>query len=57
MESVLSRTLDRILPGCQWLHKFQPITSQEIEVSSFHTLRGSIDPGAHRFRPRFILDL
>ena len=59
MEGFLTRGWEIILPECggtaalargatlatRWLHERQP---------GFHTLRGGIDPGDLRFRPRLV---
>ena len=53
MEGFLIRGLDPILAGWRWLHEPQPISDQSKGLG-FHTVRGGIDPGNHRFRPRCV---
>ena len=66
MERFLTRGWEHILPGCggtaalvrgatlaaRWLHEPQSAITQW--GWGFHTLRGGIDPGDLRFRPRVV---
>ena len=40
--------------AARWFHKPQPISNQPVGLGFFHTLRGGIDPGDLRFRPRVV---
>ena len=57
MDGLLTRGWELILPGVRWL---STIPSQSAITQwgwGFHTLRGGIDPGNLRFRPRVVGDL
>ena len=70
MEGFPIRGWEIIFPGCgglsalargatlaaRWLHEPQPISNHPVGLG-FHTLRGGIDPGDLRFRPRFVGDV
>ena len=67
MEDFITRGWEFILPGCggtsalargaalaaRWLHELQPISNHSVGLG-FHTLRGGIDPGNLRVRPRVV---
>ena len=67
MEEFMIRGWEIILPGCggtsalargatlaaRLLHEPQPISNHPVGLG-FHTLRGGIDPGDLRFRPRVV---
>ena len=38
----------------RWLHELQPISNLTLWGWGFHTVRGVINPGNLRFRPRFV---
>ena len=68
MDDFLTRGWEIILPGCggtlalargatlaaRWLHEPQPISNQPVWGWGFHAVRGGIDPGDIRFRPRVV---
>ena len=51
MEGFLMRGWDHILPGWHWLDDLRT------PGWGFHTVRGGIDPGDHRFRPRSVTSI
>ena len=54
MEGFLIRGWETILPGMHWLiYEHQPISDRPVG-SGFHTVRGGVDPGNGRFRPRVV---